>query len=304
MKKMSETIVFFGSGPVAAASLRLLEQDFSIETVITKPVPAHHKTAAPVLETCKELGLEYKLVDSKASLDSLVEENVFKSKAAILIDFGIIVSQKVIDTFPKGIINSHFSLLPQWRGADPITFAVLSGQDKTGVTLMLINEGMDTGKLIGQATVKLDPNIDTPTLTQKLINVSHRLLVEKVPQYLAGEIIPRNQPHPDRATYSRKLQKNDGIIDWNKSAVEIEREVRAFVGWPGSRATIFDKDVILTKVSANTSHTTLKPGECSISTDKKAIIVGTAQGTLLVEKLKPLSKNEMPASAFIAGYIR
>src|SRR5687768_10593623 len=132
MNKKSEPIVFFGSGPVAAESLRLLAQDFTIEAVITKPRAAHHKGDVPVLTLAESLGLPTETAYDKKSLDKLFETKAFKSRLGVLVDFGIIVSQAVIDYFPFGIVNSHFSLLPEWRGADPITFSILSGQKETG----------------------------------------------------------------------------------------------------------------------------------------------------------------------------
>src|SRR5690349_4191168 len=136
MKKISEPITFFGSGPVAAESLRLLAQSFTIEAVITKPRPAHHKGSVPVLELAEKLQIPVRTASTKSELDALFDSRPVKSRVAILIDFGIIVSQQVIDYFEYGIINSHFSLLPEWRGADPITFSILSGQPRTGISLM------------------------------------------------------------------------------------------------------------------------------------------------------------------------
>src|SRR6185295_10299303 len=123
MKKTSEPILFFGSGPVAAASLDLLRTDFEIEAVITKPRPPHHRGDVPVLALAEQADLPVLTAQNKAELDRLIERHSFQSKIGILIDFGIIVSQKVIDAFPLGIVNSHFSLLPKLRGADPITFS-------------------------------------------------------------------------------------------------------------------------------------------------------------------------------------
>src|SRR5678815_2818348 len=114
MKKMSEPIVFFGSGPVAAKSLELLAKDFSIEAVITKPRPAHHRGEVPVLDLAAKLQLPIHTVTNKKTLDELIKTNPFSSDIAVLIDFGIIVSQDAIDYFPLGIVNSHFSLLPEW----------------------------------------------------------------------------------------------------------------------------------------------------------------------------------------------
>src|SRR5687768_5450622 len=124
MTSIDEPITFFGSGPVAAASLRLLAEDFTIEAVITKPRPAHHRGPVPVIELAEELGLKVYTAGNRRELDELFTGNPVRSSLAVLIDFGIIVSRQIIDYFPLGIINSHFSLLPEWRGADPITFAI------------------------------------------------------------------------------------------------------------------------------------------------------------------------------------
>jgi len=176
MKKMSEPIVFFGSGPVAAESLRLLYEHTSIEAVVTKPRAAHHKGDVPVIALAEKLGLPVLTATDKRSLNELFATQPAKSKLAVLIDFGIIISQQVIDYFPLGIINSHFSLLPEWRGADPITFSILSGQQHTGVSLMVLTAGMDEGPLLAQAPYDITPDIDTPHLTSDLIELSDQLL--------------------------------------------------------------------------------------------------------------------------------
>lgn len=302
MKNTSETIVFFGSGPVAAKSLELLAKNFKIEAVITKPRPPHHKGDVPVLTIAEKLNLPVQTATNKQELDKLVGKNTLRSELAILIDFGIIVSRDVINYFPLGIINSHFSLLPLWRGADPITFSVLSGDTKTGVSLMLIDEGMDTGKLLTQKTFHLPKDITTPGLTEELIHLSDQLLSEYVPRYVRGDIKPHNQPHADRATYSRKLTKADGMIDWNKSAREIEREIRAFAGWPGSRTTLFGKDVILTQAyTVPSTPPAAKPGDTSIIKEARTLTVTTSDGSLLIQKLKPAGKREMTSKEFITG---
>lgn len=295
-------VVFFGSGPVAAKSLELLAKHTSIEAVITKPRPPHHKGDVPVLTVAKKLDLPVQTVANKQELDKLIAASQLKSKLAILIDFGIIVSQKVIDYFPLGIINSHFSLLPRWRGADPITFAILEGDTKTGVSLMLIDVGMDTGKLLTQKTFHLPGNITTPELTEELIKLSDSLLTKYVPRYVSGSVKPHNQPHPDRATYSRKLTKTDGIIDWNKPAIEIEREIRAFYGWPGSRATLFGKDVIITQAyTVPSTAPEAQPGDVSVIKEAGTLAVVSSNGSLVIQKLKPAGKREMTTKEFIAG---
>ena len=290
------TVVFFGSGPVAARSLELLLAHQEVEAIVTKPTTFQEMTdiagSIPVYT-----------VANRRELDELMSNETFKSTLGILIDFGIIVSKKVIDTFKLGIINSHFSVLPQWRGADPISFAILSGQPTTGVSLMLLDEGMDTGKILVTRSIPIFPDDTTPSLTAKLIDLSDSLLAEYVPHYVNGDQPPRSQSHPDRATYSRKLTKEDGIIDWSKPAAVIEREIRAFIEWPKSRTTLGNKDVIITKAHAVLGQPSDgEPGDINIADGGKELGIVTGSGTLWIDELKPAGKKEMPTQAFLAGY--
>jgi methionyl-tRNA formyltransferase len=305
MKKTSETIVVFGSGPVAAKSLELLNEDFEIELVITKPKPTHHRGDFPVLQVAEKLGLKTLTVTNKTELSSLFTTKPAKSQMGIVIDFGIIITKDVIDYFPLGILNSHFSLLPQWRGADPITFSILSGQDKTGVSLMLITEGLDEGPIIGIGEQELAPTVTTPELTDKLIHLSHGLLVHEVPRYMAGETkgIPQEKvaellhysPEP---TYSRKLTKEDGIIDWEKPAEVIKREIRAFIEWPKSRTQLANKDVIITK--AHVVSLSGNPGK--ITLHNKELVIYCGKDALVIDELKPAGKKVMTGQEFLRGY--
>lgn len=298
MKKTSETIVFFGSGPVAAKSLESLLKIFSIEAIITKAVPPHHKESAPVETLAKTTNVKLLFANSKAELDSIFSSHNFRSRLGVIVDYGVIVSQAVIDSFELGIVNSHFSLLPEWRGADPITFSVLSGQPKTGVSLMLIEPTLDTGKLLAQKSLSILRDETTESLTEKLIELSNKLMSEYLPIYLAGSIKARAQPHSDRATYSRKLTKEDGIIIWDKPAVQIEREIRAYKLWPKSRTTIAGKEVTIAE--AHTKDSTGKAGEIAIENDE--LVAYTGSGCLIIDRLKPDGKREMSGKEFIRGY--
>jgi methionyl-tRNA formyltransferase len=299
MKKISKTIVFFGSGPVAAASLRKLYDDFRIEAVITKPKAEHHKGTVPVIELANELGLKIITVVSKKDLDEKIGSNNLQSEVAILIDFGIIVSQKVINHFKFGIINSHFSLLPEWRGADPITFAILSGQKFTGVSLMLLVKEMDEGPLLAQKKFNIPQDFDTPHLTQSLIDTSHELIVQHVPKYLSGQLIPYPQDITShRVSHSRKLTASDGTLDFAKPANILEKEIRAYLGWPGSKTQIGSKQVTVTK--AHVDDTVLPVGKMQI-VNKRELLIGTSEKSLSVDELRPAGKNTMHIAAFIAG---
>lgn len=295
-------VVFFGSGPVAKKSLQLLAQNFEIEAVITKP---------STLKDMQSLNLgnqpSFYAISNKTELDNLFDRQNFKSKLAVLVDFGIIVSQKLIDSFKLGIINSHFSLLPEWRGADPITFSILSGQKQTGVSLMLLVEAMDEGPLLAVGEYELDIDITTPKLTEDLINLSDSLLKNTIPNYINVEIQAVEQSqvadlmnYSNKPSYSRKLIKQDGILDFAKPADRLEREVRAFIEWPKSRTTILGQDVIV--IEAKVLDKQIELGQ--VLTDDRQIIIGCQKYALEVIKLKPAGKKEMTAQAFLLGYLK
>src|SRR5690606_15805701 len=143
--------------------------------------------------------------------------------------------------------------------ADPISFAILEGDAETGVSLMLVVEALDEGPILAQETLPIKPESTTPSLTNELIELSHKMLVANLSKYIAGQIKP--VPQSGKPAYSRKLVKNDGLIDWNKSAERIEREIRAFIEWPRSRTKLGQVDVIIIKAHAvPTNHPDLKPG--------------------------------------------
>jgi methionyl-tRNA formyltransferase len=300
MTKKSKTVVFFGSGPLAAKSLELLTKDFEIEAVITKSTAPGHKGKVPVLDLTKKLGIKTYSIDSRMQLDDLIKDVNFISQVGILIDFGIIVSQKVIDYFEMGIINSHFSILPQWRGADPISFSLLSGQKTTGVSLMLLVEAMDEGPLLGYSEITIEPTLTNPSLSEKLVEVSHSLIKDIVPLYLDGNATPQPQSVTGKnISYSRKLTKSDGLIDWTKPADKIEREIRTFIEWPKSHAKIGNVEVIITSAHVSPTINT-RSGE--FRTKNSQLFIQCGEDSLSIDKLKPAGKPEMTISAFLAGY--
>jgi methionyl-tRNA formyltransferase len=215
----------------------------------------------------------------------------------VIIDHGIILGADIIKAFPRGIVNSHFSLLPRWKGPDPISFAILNGDEETGVSLMVIAEQLDEGRLIAQEPFALADDITTPELTERLIALSHDMLVRTLPLYVHGDISP--QPQPDTPeSYSHKLSKADGVIDWHKPAARLEREVRAYAGWPRSRTTLGKTDVIITK--AHVTEGSGDPG--TVRTADKELAVCCGENLLVIDALIPAGKREMPTAAFLAGY--
>ncbi|MFZ2544833.1 MAG: methionyl-tRNA formyltransferase [Candidatus Saccharimonadales bacterium] len=242
-----------------------------------------------------ELGFEIEQVVT----GRLSELKPHEAKIAVLAAYGRIIPQSVLDEFPVGVINIHPSLLPQYRGTAPIEQAILDGVQKTGVSIMRLTAGMDEGPIYKQKTLHLNNTETKQELTNKLQLLGAEMLKEILPQIADGTLKPRSQPHPDRATYTRKIDKTDGIIDWTKPAQQIEREIRAFDGWPQSRTKLSDVDIIITKASV-VEIPTIQPGK--ILVEKDDLIIGTSKNCLKIQSLKPIGKKEMPVKAFLAGY--
>lgn len=289
--KQSLKIVFFGSGPVAAATLNDLLKTFEIEAIITKPRAEHHHGSVPVLEFAEQHKIKTFVPANKHELSELFRQESFKSPVGLVVDYGIIIEKSVIDYFQNGIVNSHFSLLPEWRGADPITFSILSGQAETGVSLMLINEKLDEGDLLAQEKLAIKPTTTTPQLTDKLIDLSNQMIIKYLPRYLSGGINPYSQPG-QTPTYSRVLKKADGEMDINKSAIQLEREVRAYAGWPKSRVKLFDRyEVVVTKARVVKSP------------QDGALVIACADNSYLeIAELIAPSGRKMDGAAFLHGY--
>ena len=198
------------------------------------------------------------------------------SKLAVLAAYGHIIPRKILAEFPLGIINIHPSLLPEYRGSTPIEQTILDGKTKTGVSIMKLEAGMDTGPIYKQKTIHLTGEETKQELTA-------------VPSIAAGTLKPRSQPHPDRATYTRLITKAHGAIDLSKPASELEREIRAFAGWPNSYTQLGDINVIITG-----AHVSSEASDLSL--------LESDGNYLVIDTLKALGKKEMPVKAFLAGY--
>jgi methionyl-tRNA formyltransferase len=231
--------------------------------------------------------------------DIIDELKSLKPDIAVLAAYGRIISQQVIDLFPLGIINLHPSLLPKYRGPTPIESVILNGDAETGVSIMQLSAGMDEGPVYAQSTLAVDPAEEKFTLYSHVVDVSTKLFFDSFPKIIDGSLVPQEQDS-SRATYSRLIDKSDGTIDWHKPALQIEREIRAYAGWPQSRATIGSIDAIILEANLVPNHHAA-PGKVKIA-DNHSLIIGTTDGGLAITLLKPLGKKEMPVQAFLAGY--
>jgi methionyl-tRNA formyltransferase len=304
MKKL-QNLVFFGSGELGLASLKKLEGEFNISLVVTKLKPERHKGPMPVYDYCQENNLNFITPINKQELNDkllAIAEGGLESEIGIVVDYGIIIPENVVDLFKFGIINSHFSLLPNWRGADPITFPLLAGEKQTGVTFMKIDKGMDTGNLIKSFKIKIDPGENQESLTSKLSKLSDQHLCSIVNDILEQKIDTIKQPSGG-ITYSRMLHKYEKEVNFNKPASLIERESRAFISWPKLRVKINQIDCIIKKCSIVPNVHNLKPGHINIG--ESNIEFGCGAGSCLsIDLLQPVGKNVMTISDYIRGYCK
>ena len=294
-------LVFFGTGHVSLDCLDGIGDVFTIEAIITKPdhVSPHGRITPPAVKVWGEdHGVPVLQLANKAELAEFFADHQFASQLGLVVDYGLIIPQSVLDAFELGLVNSHFSLLPAWRGADPITAAVLAGDEVTGVTIQRVVYALDEGPILAQESYKMPPNITTPALTEELTKISNRLLIRVLPEYVSGQIKPKAQDPDLVPSLSHKLTKADGEIDWTKSANQLEREIRAYSGWPGSYTKLADTDVTITTAHVLTEPG--KPGDVTISPTGE-LTVHCGQDALIIDKLKPAGKREMTAKEFLAG---
>ena len=209
--------------------------------------------------------------------------------AAILVAYGRIIPQKIIDLFPTGIINVHPSLLPKYRGPTPIETPIAQNETETGVSIMQLTSGMDEGPVYAQETIALTSHDTKFSVYESLVTKSADLLLQALPRILDGTLQPTSQ-NDNEATYSQLLTKKDAFIDPETlTATQADAHVRAYLGFPGTRVTIGSIEMILTK-----THVSDVPTELSIK---------CADGKFLaIDNLKPLGKKEMPVEAFLTGY--
>ena len=294
---MSKKIVFFGSGLVAEKSLTFLKKYLDIELIITKSIPGTKHNNVVDLST--KMNLPVKIINDSQALSNLINDSNFSSKLAILIDYGVIVPQQTIDFFQYGIINSHFSVLPDLRGPDPITYSILSGQSETGVSLMKIVEKLDEGPLLDWQTLELNQQETSENLTNQLIDLSNQLIKKNIVDTDWDNFKFVDQTITKKAiSYSKKLQKNDGQLDFNLAAEVLERQIRAFDVWPKSFTTIKNIPIIITKASIINKNG--PAGELFIENHQLGIYC--QDQALIIEKLKPAGKNLMSSTDFLNGY--
>lgn len=220
-----------------------------------------------------------------------------KPDIGVLVAYGTIVPKEIMDLFPHGIINIHPSLLPKGRGPAPIEETILDGSRLTGVSIMKLSEKMDEGPLLAQREVRLRGDETKQELADSLLELGGKLLISCLDDIFSGSAneIPQSD---EGVTYTHKIKKSDGVIDWNKPAEHIERELRAFAGWPKSRTQLNGLDCII--LDAEIISEKGLPGNYRF--DNKSLAVYAGEGALVIRRIQPAGKKAMSIEEFLRGY--
>jgi methionyl-tRNA formyltransferase len=298
-------IVFLGSPAFAVAPLERLVADarYQVVGVVTQPDrPAGRgraSVATPVKQAALRLGVPVLTPETLRDPAAVAELAALRPDVGVVAAYGEILRRDVLAIPPLGYVNIHPSLLPLYRGPSPVAGAILNGDAETGVTIMLIEAKMDSGPILAQRTVPLPPDARTGPLTQELFTIGADMLVETLEAYARGAITPQPQDHA-RATFTKLLTRDDGIIDWTQPAVRIERMTRAYDPWPG--ATTMWRGAPLKIIAARVIAdrcADVSPGTLIDTADGPA--VATGDGLLALVTVQPAGKRPLPAADWRRG---
>jgi methionyl-tRNA formyltransferase len=294
-------VVFMGSPEFAVPSLRALCGRFDVVGVVTQPDRPAGRGRKVRESEVKRVALEQAIpVVQPARLSDPEAQrrlDAWQPDVIVVAAFGQLVPGPILDRPAQGCLNVHPSLLPRWRGASPIQAAILHGDHKTGVTIMKLDAGLDTGPIIAQRRVALDPEITGGELSRQLAGVGASLLVEILPDYVAGslKLVPQDD---DRATYAPAIPKSAGELDFTKPASELARQIRAYEPRPGSFMTWNGRRLIVRRAHHHPGQHEV-PGEVFVVDGHPAVT--TLDGSLVLEVLQPAGKEPMDGSSFVRG---
>lgn len=297
MKNMSKTLVYFGnerlvsglkttSAPILNA---LIDNGYTIAAVVSHHTDGQSRSnrELEVSEVANKHGIKVLLPDKP---DTIIDQlKKLGAEAAILVAYGKIIPQSVIDVFPSGIINIHPSLLPKYRGPTPIETAIIDGDSKTGVSLMRLTTGMDEGPVYAQANIELTGSETKFDVYKTVINKSVKLLIDSLPSILDESLLPLAQD-TKQATYTKLLTKADSTLNTSLSATECERVIRAHLGFPKTKTIISGHEIIITKAHVSSIGLTALDVRCK------------DESFLAIDELIAPSGRKMNAQAFLNGY--
>jgi methionyl-tRNA formyltransferase len=295
-------LIFAGTPEFAARAMAaLLRAGHEIVLVLTQPDRASGRGLKLLPGAVKALAQERGLaVYQPVSLnheETQARLGALGADAMVVAAYGLILPQPVLDATRLGAINIHASLLPRWRGAAPIQRAILAGDARTGISIMLMDRGLDTGPILATECVAIAPEDDSASLHDKLAECGARLIVNALAQLERGGLLAQAQAAD--ATYAAKITKPEAVIDWNEAATVIERKVRAFSPLPGAATAI--RGVALKIWRAGLSPAAGAPGTV-LEAGAKGIVVACGAGALVVHELQRAGGKKLTAAQFLAGF--
>jgi methionyl-tRNA formyltransferase len=292
-----------GTPGFAVPTLTALADSHQVVGVVTQPDRRSGRGRQVTLSPVKQGALAQELPlfqpQSLRKPEAIAQLASWEPDVIVVAAFGQILRQDVLDLPPHGCLNVHASLLPRWRGAAPVPAAILAGDKVTGVTIMRMDAGMDTGPILAQRQEPILPDDTRATLEKRLAQLGTDLLTETLPAYLAGDLRPQPQPE-DGVTFAGQLRKEDGLIDWSRPAVELDRHIRAFNPWPGAFTTLRGQRLkILRATPLPGWRGDAPPGKMCALADE--VVVATGAGALRPEEVQLAGKREMDFQAFLRG---
>ncbi|MFZ0591722.1 MAG: methionyl-tRNA formyltransferase [Bryobacteraceae bacterium] len=297
-------IIFLGTPEFAAPSLQaLIEAGHEIAAVFTQPDRPKGRgnqfAASPVKEAALRLGLTVLQPDRVRRPEHVATIAALEPSLMVVVGYGQIIPQSIIDIPPHGVLNVHASLLPKYRGAAPIQWAIAKGETETGVTIMRIDAGLDTGDMLLKWSTAIYPDETASELSRRLAPAGAKLLIDAIKQIESGTA--RFEPQDAaQATYAPILKKEDGRVDWSRSATEIYNRLRGFAPWPGSYTTLRGQTLQIYKARPIEAAAEGEPG--TLHVEKRRLLVTCGAGSLEVLELQMEGRKRMPIDTFLNGY--
>jgi methionyl-tRNA formyltransferase len=294
-----------GTPAFAVPCLAALIEVADVRLVVTQPDKPQGRGLALAPPPVKELALErgIRVIQPLKARDGELERElrVLELDFALVVAYGKILPQGVLDAPRLGCLNVHGSLLPRWRGAAPIQWAVVSGDARTGVCLMQMDAGLDTGPVLSMRVLDIDENETSGELFERMSLLSGELVRSDIPRFVAGQLRPEPQPS-DGVTHARMIEKDDGVLDFGEPARAVHDRARGFHPWPGAFTSLMDKRIKVHRTRVLAHDGVLgEPGEI-VSYDASGIVVACGRGAVRIEELQPEGKKRMDAKAFLAGH--
>ncbi len=295
-------LVFMGTPELAAPSLEsLLDAGHQVVCVYTQPPrPAgrgRRETRSAVHEFAARRGIEVRCPATLRDDAVQTEFAALGADAAIVVAYGLILPLAILKAPRFGCFNIHASLLPRWRGASPIQRAIMAGDDETGITIMQMDEGLDTGPMVLAEALPITATTTAEELHDDLAALGARLVTEALDLIAAGRLSPRPQPD-DGATYAAKLTRGDGALDWRRPAVELERQVRALNPWPGTWFACGSEHIRVLAAATAESAAGAAPG--TVLDDAPTVACG--DGALRLVRLQRPGRAAMDSADFLRGF--